>query len=92
MKYLKKYERQENLMRYFVDYVMLSTNKGVHPLFPEVKQPQKNRGIIHIHIAAYKAILLNCIQTEIKKILQKKIFMVFREIDPQLHRFYHWII
>ena len=34
----------------------------------------------------------DCIQTEIKKILQKKIFMVFREIDPQLHRFSHWII
>ena len=82
-KYFLKYERQGNLMTYFVNYAMLSIDKTTEkwtkgcilpfPKKDDLRITKNYRGITLNSIVAkvYNALLLNYIQSEIKKILWK---------------------
>ena len=95
MKYTLKYGKQENLTTSFFDYVILCRKKTQQrngqtaASSPSPLKVTKNYSAIILTAVAdkvYNVLLLNCIQPEIEKILQKN-QTGFGGIDPQLHRF-----
>ena len=89
MKYLQKYGRQGNLMTYYSDtatpYITREMDKRLHSLLPQEWWPRNCQELPrhnpYFH-KIYNDLLLNCIELEIEKILER--IHVFRRKRPKL--------